>query len=52
MKKRILRRLAGVFMVIASLWLLTKCDGDATYVCLTVPLGLCMIFGSRELFDD
>ena len=52
MKKRILIALAGVAMIAGSIVLVPYCDGDGGYLFFTVPLGLLMIFGQKQLDID
>ena len=52
MLKRILVALGGVFMIVASIAMIPHCDGDGTYLCMTIPFGLVMIFGQKYLDLD
>lgn len=51
MKKQILGRMIGIGMVVVSILLLPHCDGDATYMMLTIPLGLYITFAPKDVFD-
>ena len=51
MKKRILWRLAGLGLLILSIWFIPHCGGDGGYLVFTIPIGLLALFGPKEMFD-
>jgi len=51
MKKRILYRLLGLALTIFSIWFIPHSGGDGGYLVFSIPLGLWILFGPKEMFD-
>ena len=46
------QRVIGLALVLGSIAIMPYADGDITYSLITIPLGLVMIVGKLNMFDD
>jgi hypothetical protein len=52
MKKRILWRLAGLGLILVSIWFIPHCGGDGGYLFISIPIGATALFGPKSMYDN